>query len=215
MEVRVLRQSTQKPTAWSGGVTTQLGIWPGGCGYDKRNFGWRVSSARVEAGEARFTDLPGVERQIMTLAGAMELTHDGGESVRLVPFTPHGFDGGALTVSRAPEPVADFNLMTRGGCRGRIQAVGASVKTFLLRSEPGLHFQAFYVLCEELRLSIARQNRANYDITLHKGDFLQVAYELVALTFHFREAIGLEEHGVAAAAATISCKDFVFEACNT
>ena len=100
---------------WSGGTTTQLAIFPPTANYADRDFLWRVSSATVDLEESDFTPLPDYDRWISTLEGEIELTHNGGEPLRLRPFETHAFSGADATHSRGR--CRDFNLMLR---RGRV-----------------------------------------------------------------------------------------------
>lgn len=111
---------------WSGGTTTQLAIWPKGADYAKRNFIWRVSSAKVEDEESVFTSLPGVSRCLMILDGQLRLVHEGHYDIRLGRFEQDNFDGGWL--SRSYGRVTDFNLMTTSG-EGRVQVVEVEPST--------------------------------------------------------------------------------------
>lgn len=107
-------------TAWSGGTTTQLWIWPEDAEYAKRNFTWRVSTARVECEESDFTHLPGVERCLMILDGSVTLSHEGHYEKELRRYDQDNFSGDWHTKSRGR--ARDFNLMTTSG-EGRVQVV--------------------------------------------------------------------------------------------
>ena len=98
-------------SAWSGGTTTQLAIFPPDAVYAERDFLWRVSSATVELEESEFTPLPAYERLISTLEGGIELSHNGGPTLTLRPFEVHAFSGADATHSRGR--CTDFNLMLR------------------------------------------------------------------------------------------------------
>ena len=105
-------------SAWSGGTTTQLAIWPPEAKYADRDFLWRISSATVELEESDFTPLPDYDRLIATLEGEIVLTHNGGEPLTLRPLEVHAFSGADATHSRGR--CRDFNLMLRRG-----QVIGA------------------------------------------------------------------------------------------
>lgn len=106
--------SEYRISAWSGGMTTEIGISPEKSRYADRDFLWRVSSATVDLEESVFTALPDYNRIIMTLEGDLDLCHGNGRWIHLREFEPHAFDGGEETVSRGK--VVDFNLMLRKGC---------------------------------------------------------------------------------------------------
>ena len=100
-------------SAWSGGTTTQLAIFPPDAVYAHRDFLWRVSSATVDLEESDFTALPDYDRLIATLRGEIVLTHNGGAPLTLHPFEVHAFSGADATHSVGRR--TDFNLMLRRG----------------------------------------------------------------------------------------------------
>ena len=100
-------------SAWSGGTTTQLAIFPQEAKYADRDFIWRVSSATVDLEESDFTALPDYDRLIATLEGEIVLTHNGGAPLTLRPFEVHAFSGADATHSVGR--CTDFNLMLRRG----------------------------------------------------------------------------------------------------
>ena len=100
-------------SAWSGGTTTQLAIYPENAVYGERDFLWRVSSALVELEESDFTPLPDYDRLIATLEGEIVLSHNGGAPLRLRPLEVHAFSGADATHSVGR--CRDFNLMLRRG----------------------------------------------------------------------------------------------------
>jgi environmental stress-induced protein Ves len=100
-------------SAWSGGTTTQLAIYPENAVYADRDFLWRVSSALVELEESDFTPLPDYDRLIATLEGEIVLSHNGGAPLRLRPLEVHAFSGADATHSWGR--CKDFNLMLRRG----------------------------------------------------------------------------------------------------
>ena len=121
MRIQILRQADYTVSAWAGGVTTQLAIWPPQAQYAARSFDWRVSSAVVGAEESVFTRLPDYARHLAILDGQLRLRHNGGGELTLHPFTPHVFDGADET--RSCGTCTDFNLMLRKGiCEGLLQA---------------------------------------------------------------------------------------------
>ena len=51
-DIKVVRKDELEHKRWSGGITTQLAIWPEGADYGARKFDWRISSAVVEDEES-------------------------------------------------------------------------------------------------------------------------------------------------------------------
>lgn len=117
MDVLQISKSDCKVSAWSGGSTTELLIWPPESTYAKRDFAFRISSATVDIDESEFTCLPGVVRYITPLHGGFELEHQGLSSISLKPYDIDRFSGDEKTVCRGR--AVDFNLMLRG-CEGSL-----------------------------------------------------------------------------------------------
>lgn len=113
MRILHLKQTDFTTSAWSGGTTTELFIWPEGASYARREFGIRISSAMVELAESDFTPLPGVLRYITPLSGSFTLSHPGKAPVAMGPLSaPYRFPGGEST--HCVGSATDFNLMLRG-----------------------------------------------------------------------------------------------------
>ena len=113
MKILHLTEKDYKVGLWSGGSTTELFIWPEGADYSKREFTFRVSSARVDLEESDFTPLMGVTRYITPLTGGFTLTHPGCAPMVMGPLSePYRFSGEIPThcVGKA----TDFNLMLKG-----------------------------------------------------------------------------------------------------
>ena len=130
--IRKLTPKDYKKSEWSGGMTTQLAIFPPEAKYADRDFLWRVSSASVELEDSDFTPLPDYERLIAALEGEIVLTHDSGAPLRLRPFEVHAFSGASATHSTGR--CTDFNLMLRRG-----KAVGSMEALSLADTPTVLH----------------------------------------------------------------------------
>lgn len=119
--MKKLPHEGHRTAAWAGGSTTQVYIFPEGADYGKRDFLFRVSSARVDCQRSDFTPLPGVERHIMVLEGALHLLYEGYGEKDLAVLEQDTFSGGWHTVSLGQ--AQDFNLMLREGTKGCIQGL--------------------------------------------------------------------------------------------
>lgn len=115
------------PTPWKngGGATRELACWPPGAGIDA--FDWRVSVASVAA-SGPFSAYPGVDRQIMLLAGdGFHLQARGGALEHRLdqPWQPLAFAGELAVQCRLLGGAStDFNLMLRRGrWQGRVQVL--------------------------------------------------------------------------------------------
>ena len=108
----MIRPFPDMPCArWQGGKTFELAIGPEGTRYADRDFGFRISSATVDAEASVFTSLPDYDRYLMPLSDALQLYHEDGAPIRLEPFQTYCFDGGRDT--RSVGRAQDFNLMLR------------------------------------------------------------------------------------------------------
>ena len=115
--IKTIEKSEMKTSRWSGGVTTEIMIWPEGASYADRDFLFRISTALVELESSEFTSLPGYERIIASIEGRMELTHRlpaGTAAAVIEPASSvHRFDGGWPT--HCEGRARDLNLMLGKG----------------------------------------------------------------------------------------------------
>lgn len=116
---RVIPAVEYRRTRWANGAgwTREIHAEPA---VDGEGWDWRLSIAEV-AEAAPFSPFPGVDRELVLLAGAgMRLEFNDGERVDLRP--PHGrhrFAGERALTGTPDGPTQDFNLMWR---RDRITA---------------------------------------------------------------------------------------------
>jgi len=110
MQTAILNNQQFKMSNWSGGTTTELFIFPHDASYQKRNFIFRLSTARVEMEKSEFTSLPGVTRKIMILDGEIRINHQNHYAKNLRKFDVDTFEGDWKTTSVGR--CTDFNLMT-------------------------------------------------------------------------------------------------------
>lgn len=113
MQIKIYSSKGRSTSAWAGGSTTELWLWPEDGDYASRNFQARISSATVRLEESDFSSLPGVTRYITPLSGGFTLSHSDGRSVKMAPLDePYCFDGG--TATHCIGKATDFNLMLKG-----------------------------------------------------------------------------------------------------
>ncbi|MCY2959234.1 MAG: HutD family protein [Planctomycetota bacterium] len=114
---RTSSDSQRVPWRNGRGVTEQLAIWPEGSSFERGDFDWRISKARVEE-SGPFSHFAGFERILLVTEGA-GLVLSLGESAprsRLRPLEPYRFAGEWPTrADLVAGPVADFNVLTRRG----------------------------------------------------------------------------------------------------
>ncbi len=105
-------------TKWAGGTSTQLMIYPLTSDYQKQDFDFRLSTAKVEIEKSTFTSLPGISRKIMILDGSIILNHENHYTKSLNKFEMDAFEGDwkTSTIGRC----TDFNLMTRDKTIGEL-----------------------------------------------------------------------------------------------
>lgn len=113
MQIKIYSSKGRSTSAWAGGSTTELWLFPEDGDYSSRNFQARISSATVRLEESDFTALPGVVRYITPLSGGFTLSHPDGRTITMAPLDePYCFDGGAAT--HCLGKATDFNLMLKG-----------------------------------------------------------------------------------------------------
>ncbi len=160
-----------KTTTWSGGTTTELFIYPATANYQKRDFDFRISTAKVEVEQSDFTSLPGYSRKLMVLEGAVTLNHEGHHSKKLYKFEVDEFEGDWKTTSKGR--CVDFNLMTKAGINGSISGQ-VLIEGNTLKKELDIKDQWFflYLLTGKLELSL----NAN-TVIVNKGDCVMIENE--------------------------------------
>ncbi len=168
--IEVVRRTAQQTTNWSGGTTTQIAIYPPNAEYSKRNFVWRLSSAKVELEESSFTKLPGILRILMVLDGELTLEHQGQHRVQLKAYEQDRFCGDWTTNSFGK--VSDFNLMMSQDCKGVLNVIAFEEKeSITIADRSGTVDQctaAFYCVNGTVRVAVDKNNAAE----LQAGDVL-------------------------------------------
>lgn len=168
MKLTIIRAANHKTSKWSGGSTTQLFIYPQTAEYEKRNFDFRLSSARVEAEKSAFTSLPGVSRKIMVLEGKIEIRHENHSGKTLGKFDQDAFEGDWETSSVGK--CTDFNLMTTNNAKGELQALKlAQNQDFDLATEKNQDFVFAYLFTGKIRVHADPENHI-----LKPGDLLLI-----------------------------------------
>ena len=169
--IKLIKKNEQTSNEWSGGITTQLAIYPEDADYNKRNFRWRISSAIVELEESVFTRLPDVWRLIMVIDGQMTLEHEGYHRVHLKPYEQDSFSGGWTTKSFGK--VRDFNLMLAEGCSGELEALTIRKEEYNETFSPNNRdllqsVESFYCVNGHINMIIDDQE----SIELEEGDLI-------------------------------------------
>ncbi len=176
LDYKLIKGSKHITNNWSGGTTTELGIYPENSSYQDRNFTWRISSATVDLEQSIFTSLPDYNRIIMVLKGNLVLNHKGQHAATLNEFEQYEFDGGINTESFGK--VTDYNLMMRkGACVGQIEVIKLDPKSIFTtafkefkKEQYSERIDVYYNINGEVKLSINESNT----ILLENKDILLV-----------------------------------------
>ena len=118
MRIRYLQKEGYGLSRWSGGVTSEIYIYPENGNYSQRDFKMRVSSAEVELEESVFTPLEGIDRWITPLEGSFELSHDGGPFLKMGPLDPPHFFSGGRAGAPGTSPGCSAGLLPAGSSAG-------------------------------------------------------------------------------------------------
>jgi len=166
--MEILRPADYVTTAWSGGTTTQLRIFPEGTVYADRDFLWRISSAAVSVKASDFTSLPDYHRLISVLHGDMTLSHNGGVPFTLRPYEVHAFEGSDDTHSWGE--CIDFNLMLRRGqADGTVEALRLAGESKTVSALPQTEEVVLY--CADGSCTIACEVNS---LVIHSGESLLI-----------------------------------------
>lgn len=171
MQYRIHRSGNYLTSRWSGGRTTQLGIYPENCDYTEQNFIWRLSSATINGPESEFTKLPDYKRLLVLLDGELTLSYADGHRVALSKFQKHAFDGSASIKSLGS--AKDFNLMYQKDQEADVEVLSLSdeeISVPLQRSKKyDYQFHCFYCIGDRAEIAYKIEN-----IALKKGDLLEI-----------------------------------------
>ncbi len=130
MNIRISDPSARRVTAWSGGKTTELFLFPADGSYAERRFLFRISSATIDIPESRFTKLDGVTRYLTPLSDGFYLKRS-----ERWQFLPRGdvicFSGEEDILCRGSG--RDLNLMLKGA-RGEMRILSAGDHALTLHS---------------------------------------------------------------------------------
>ncbi|HYE12363.1 MAG TPA: HutD family protein [Patescibacteria group bacterium] len=172
-DLHIVKKDQQQTSSWMAGTTTQIAIYPKDSDYTDRNFLWRLSTAVVELEESSFTQLPGFDRHLMVLEGALELVHKDQYSVILKQYEQDHFKGGWDTVSLGK--ARDFNLMLKEGVRGRVEQRNTSAgQRFEIKLKAAGQKQSFYTCyCYKGQINLEAGGQL---AALAEGDLLLIGY---------------------------------------
>jgi len=153
MKIRKFEKSDYKISKWSGGSTTELAIFPENADYAKREFLWRISSAKVELDKSSFTPLPGVKRIIMPLDGNLKLNHLNHRQLILKPFEQDCFPGDWQTQSEGK--VHDFNVMCQHGTEASLEYFRLAADEKLKLANKESEADSIFLFCYKGKVGIS------------------------------------------------------------
>ncbi len=150
MKIRIMDRKDFTTTAWQGGETTELFIWPKGAVLADRDFKFRISSAVFTGTRSSFSDFSGYQRFILPLQGTLKLTHEGLYQRELAKNEAEYFDGSWSTLCENSLDCRDYNFIVRSDstallqilnqgasfeCQGKTILTAYSVEPFTLDTE--------------------------------------------------------------------------------
>lgn len=166
MKVTILIPKHFQTSQWSGGSTTQLYIFPPIATYVERNFELRISTAKVKAEESTFTSLPGIDRKLMILEGAITIIHEGQYSKHLKPFEVDEFSGDWKTT--AIGTCTDFNVMTKGKRQSELYHIASEASSnYILKPKTRCKMLFLYATSGTIQLQFMEENH-----TLKTGNLM-------------------------------------------
>jgi uncharacterized protein len=164
--MEIIRKEDLTTSQWSGGSTTQLYIYPKHALYQKSDFDFRLSSARVKVEASTFTKLEGISRFIMILEGETLLTHQQRDTVHLKKFDIDYFEGHWDTTSRGK--VVDYNLMLNQNHEGHLRQLSLKKdQVYQIETEYKKGFLICYLFQGQLSI-----NDNGKDYLINKNDTL-------------------------------------------
>ncbi len=121
MDYRIIFKEEFRTTAWSGGETSQLYIYPETSDFRKKDFLFRLSSASFTSEQSDFSDFTGYERYILALRGDLYLDHEKSYVRDLRPYEIDYFSGSWKTRSKNSLDCIDYNYIVRSGRKSKMQ----------------------------------------------------------------------------------------------
>ena len=125
MEYEVLKKKQQHQAKWSGGKTTELGIFPKGASAAKKDFVWRLSTATCKKDKSKFTDYTGYNRVLLSLEGDVKLEHQPADGEKreteIQELEQVEFSGSDKTTAYGLK--RDYNLIVKEGCEYYVDVI--------------------------------------------------------------------------------------------
>lgn len=198
MIIKIFNEEAYTQTAWSGGVTTELYIYPENSSYQQRDFLFRLSTATVELEESLFTKLEGIKRKLMVLEGEVTLIHKDHHQKALRAFEQDLFMGDWETSSHGK--VKDFNLMMKEGLAGTLDVIEIppyqSIQLKLYKPVKGKRIEALFAaeqgICIENKHSAYPLNQGEIAILESEAEECMTMVDLTNPTTHTARCIRVD-----------------------
>lgn len=153
---------------WSGGVTSEIFLYPEGSDYKKKNFQVRISSAQIKEEGTPYTDFSGFTRFISPIQGQMRIFHTDHHNADLDTYEIDQFDGGWET--RSYGLCTDFNLLLSKQWNGKMECITTPSALSLKKD----CYHGFFV-CDDSKASVSlNDEETREELVLKNRDFLLI-----------------------------------------
>ncbi len=164
MGIRIISESGYLKSDWTGGTSTQFFIFPFDANLAKRDFLFRISSAKIDVEVSEFSNFEGYQRIFLPLSGTVTLQHEDRKPQILKVFETVLFNGGLITKSYGK--CVDFNLIFRPELHAEVEVISLKKgEQFILNGDRFFDFQFLFAHIGEMESS---------DVKLKKGETVMI-----------------------------------------
>ncbi len=174
MSIQIKKQSEIISNRWAAGTTSELFIWPNQTSFEARDFDFRISTATVEQAETTFTKFNGYSRELMILAGSLQIHHENLYSKTLNTFDVDSFEGDWDT--KAEGMVTDFNIIYRGKVLAKLESNALEIDQ-IHKEEVVTKNSVTLIYIWEGAISMTNLEDKNTTANLAKGDCMILQYD--------------------------------------
>lgn len=174
MSIQIKKQSEIISNRWAAGTTSELFIWPNQTSFEARDFDFRISTATVEQAETTFTKFNGYSRELMILAGKLQIHHENLYSKTLNTFDVDSFEGDWDT--KAEGMVTDFNIIYRGKVLAKLESNALEIEQ-IHKEEVVTKNSVTLIYIWEGAISMTNLEDKNTTANLAKGDCMILQYD--------------------------------------
>jgi environmental stress-induced protein Ves len=174
MSIQIKKQSEITSNRWAAGTTSELFIWPNQTSFEARDFDFRISTATVEQTETTFTKFNGYSRELMILAGSLQIHHENLYSKTLNTFDVDSFEGDWDT--NAEGMVTDFNIIYRGKVLAKLESNALEIEQ-IHKEEVVTKNSVTLIYIWDGAISITTLDDKTSTANLAKGDCVILQYD--------------------------------------